>query len=87
MLEALACGTPVIATETAGGSEVHMHFPHDVTLAPIEDPAALAAAVATGLNRGVRVGAPALDRLRHEFSTSACATAYLDLYRLAVRAH
>ena len=87
MLEALACGTPVIATRTAGGTEVHMHFPDDVTLAPIEDPAALAAAVTSGLNRGVRVGADALDRLRREFSTSACAAAYLDLYRLSVRAH
>lgn len=86
MLEALACGTPVVATETAGGAEVHMHFPDDVTLAPVEDAEALASAAASGLQRGTRVSDGTADRLRTQFSTSACAAAYLDVYRRATRA-
>lgn len=86
MLEALACGTPVVATRTAGGAEVHMHFPDDVTLVPTEDPPALAGAVTLALGRGARVGPVAADRLRTEFSTAACASAYAELYRQVVRA-
>ncbi len=86
MLEALACGTPVVATETAGGAEVHMHFPDDVMLAPVEDAEALASAVASALARGSRVTGRAAERLRTQFSPSACAAAYLDVYRLATRA-
>ncbi|MDP7693706.1 MAG: glycosyltransferase, partial [Vicinamibacterales bacterium] len=45
MLESLACGTPVVATETAGGCEVRQHFSDDVRLVECERPESLAEAV------------------------------------------
>ena len=51
MLEALACGTRVVATDTVGGVEVHAHFPDDVMLAPKENAAGLATVIAHALAR------------------------------------
>jgi glycosyltransferase involved in cell wall biosynthesis len=84
MLEALACGTPVVATNTAGGLEVQALFPQDVTVTAREDPDALAAAVCQSLARRSRTGETTRNRLRSEFSVSACARQYLDVYRSAI---
>src|SRR6185503_20700980 len=42
MLEALACGTPVVATNTPGGLEVREHFGDEVTIVRSRNPDALA---------------------------------------------
>lgn len=84
MLEALACGTPVIATDTAGGVEIHRHFPDDVTLVAKKDPQALARAICGALEGPGRTGEATLHRLRTEFSVAACAARYLTVYRQAV---
>lgn len=86
MLEALACGTPVVATDTVGGQEVHGHFPEDVMLAERESPDSLAAAIARALDARARVGAATVTRLRTEFSVAGCAARYLDVYKAAVHA-
>lgn len=86
MLEALACGTCVVATDTVGGVEVHGHFPADVVLAPRENPAGLAEAITGALARRARVSQATADRLRAEFSVDGCAVRYLDVYREALGA-
>ena len=87
MLEALACGTPVVATETAGGVEIHQHFPDDVTLVQKENPHALAEAVCGALRRRGRTGEVTQHRLRTEFSVPVCAARYLAVYNQAVGSH
>jgi glycosyltransferase involved in cell wall biosynthesis len=84
MLEALACGTPVVATDTAGAREVQSHFPADVALVERENPQALAEAVCGALGRHGRTGEATQHRLRAEFSVPACAERYLAVYRQAV---
>ena len=86
MLEALASGTQVVATDTAGGVEVHQHFPDDVMLAAKENPEELAAAVCRAIGKRQRAGEATRTRLRTEFSVSGCAARYLDVYRLATHA-
>ena len=83
MLEALACGTPVVATDTPGGLEVREHFGEDVTIVEKKNPSALAEAVGRTLARHQRVSPATADRLRHEFSVSHCAAGYLEHYRRA----
>lgn len=84
MLEALACGTPVVATDTAGGTEVHTLLPEDVTLSAQQNPRALASAVLSALEKRDRSGHVTLDTLQRDFRVPACATRYFDLYREAL---
>lgn len=86
MLESLACGTRVVATDTVGGYEVHAHFPEDVMLAPRENPEALAAAIARALAGLGRVGEATAIGLRAEFSVAGCAARYLGIYRSVLHA-
>jgi glycosyltransferase involved in cell wall biosynthesis len=87
MLEALACGTPVVATDTVGGLEVRAHFPEDVSIATRENPAAVADAVCRALDRNVRTSAATEEKLRSEFSVPACAQKYLEMYEGARGSH
>jgi glycosyltransferase involved in cell wall biosynthesis len=84
MLEALACGTPVVSTSTPGGLEVKEHFPDDVTVVPRRDPDALAVAVCAALAARRRTAAATERRIRAEFTPSYCAARYLELYRHAL---
>ena len=84
MLEALACGTPVVATATAGAREVHSQFPADVTLCEPENADALAATVNRRLHEDRRTEPATLLRLQERFSRSTCAAEYLRVYRQAL---
>jgi glycosyltransferase involved in cell wall biosynthesis len=83
MLEALACGTPVVATDTPGGLEVREHFGDDVTIVNRRDPAALAEAIGRVVVARRRVSPATAERLHREFSVSHCAERYLEQYRRA----
>ena len=87
MLESMACGTPVVATDTVGGLEVRENFPDDVTIVPRADPQRLAKAVLESLLASKRVSAAALERVKREFTVTACAAKYLDVYRKALSSH
>lgn len=84
MLESMACGTPVVATDTVGGVEVRENFPDDVTVVPRTDVERLAEAVSRSLDRPRRVTPSTLQRVRRGFTIVACAARYLDVYREAL---
>ncbi len=81
MLESMACGTPVVTTDTVGGLEVRENFPDEVTVVPRGDPSRLAAAVTQLLMRPRRTLPVTQDRLKQDFSVAACASQYLNVYR------
>jgi glycosyltransferase involved in cell wall biosynthesis len=84
MLEALASGTRVVATATPGASEVRTLFPADVSLVPIEQPAALAAEVSAQLGVRRRASDVTLRTIADRFSERRCASEYLRLYEQAI---
>lgn len=84
MLESMACGTPVVATDTVGGTEVRENFPDDVTLVPRADAERLAEAVLRTLTPVRRVSADTMLRVARDFTVAACAKQYLDVYRKAL---
>ena len=84
MLESMACGTPVVATDTVGGLEVRENFPDDVTVVPRADVGQLAAAVSRTLTASRRVTPATLLRVTRDFTAAACAAQYLDVYRGAL---
>ena len=84
MLESLACGTPVVATETAGGCEVKQHFSDDIRLVECERPRSLAEAVGAGLGASRRSSDATRRKLAANFSVAGCARQYLEVYQSAV---
>jgi glycosyltransferase involved in cell wall biosynthesis len=85
-LEALASGTPVVATATAGSSEVHGLLPDDVRLVPVGDADGLARETLAILRQPRRTTAATARRIDADLRTGAAAAAYLDVYRAAARA-
>jgi glycosyltransferase involved in cell wall biosynthesis len=86
MLEALASGTRVVATATAGASEVQTLFHDDVSLVPVENPAALAREVSAQLAAGRRASQATLGTIADRFSERRCAAEYLQVYEQAIAA-
>lgn len=86
MLESMACGTPVVATDTIGGTEVKASFPEDVSLVPRADAGQLAGAVSRALAPSRRVSPAAMQRVARDFTVGACAARYLEVYRRALSA-
>jgi glycosyltransferase involved in cell wall biosynthesis len=84
MLEALASGTRVVATATAGASEVQALFPGDVTLVPQENPAALAKEVSAQLRANCRTSEETHRTITDRFSERRCASEYLRVYEQAL---
>lgn len=85
-LEAMACGTPVVATAVGGILEVVVH---DETgwLVPPADPPALAAAMRGILaqpERGAAFGRAGRHRVESRFSWERIAEATLEVYREAI---
>jgi glycosyltransferase involved in cell wall biosynthesis len=85
MLEALACGTRVVATATAGATEAHSYFDDDLALTPAEAPEALADAVERALGESRRASEDTLDRIASMFRPAGCAQAYRAVYEEAAR--
>jgi glycosyltransferase involved in cell wall biosynthesis len=83
MLEALACGTRVVATATAGAAEAHRYFDDDLALTPLEAPEALAVAVERSLAESRRAGARTLETVAAMFRPAGCARAYRAVYEQA----
>jgi glycosyltransferase involved in cell wall biosynthesis len=86
MLESMACGTPVVTTDTTGGLEVESNFPGDVAVVPRMNPDRLARAVSQSLVPPRRVSPAALEHVKHDFSVDGCAARYLDVYERALNA-
>jgi glycosyltransferase involved in cell wall biosynthesis len=83
LLEAMACGIPVVATDVAGNREVVGEDGTAGRLVPAEDPAALAEAVATlvaspTLRR--EISAAGRARILDRFDIQRVAAQYLSLY-------
>jgi phosphatidylinositol alpha-mannosyltransferase len=86
LLEGMASGTPVVATDLPGYRNVARPGVDAILVRP-GDPAALAAALSTALERGAEVEAmvaSGLDRAG-TFSMTGLAERYVDLYERALR--
>lgn len=79
-LEALACGTPVISTDTPGGIELAELFGTDVTIVPREDEAALARAVAAFLSDGHRASGTTGERIERELRPATVSRRFGEFY-------
>jgi teichuronic acid biosynthesis glycosyltransferase TuaC len=84
MLEAMACGTRVVTTDTVGGLEVRENFPDDVSVVPRSEPQRLAAAVSQALEASRRVSPATLEHVKRDFTVDACAAKYLAVYERAL---
>jgi glycosyltransferase involved in cell wall biosynthesis len=81
IVEALGCGTPVIAADCQYGPGEILDRGRYGMLVPPEDPAALAAALATVSGLRARWPAAALRERAAGFSAAACAMRYEALFR------
>jgi glycosyltransferase involved in cell wall biosynthesis len=79
VVEALACGTPVVATESGGPAEIlHTDSATYGSLVPPQDPAAMADALAAMLSRPV--DQCRLQRRARDFGVSKAVDRYYDLF-------
>jgi glycosyltransferase involved in cell wall biosynthesis len=86
IVEAMACGKPVIVSHTGGAAELYAHG-HDALGIPPRDPAALASALHQlmddpGLRQ--RIGANARLTAVHRFNRDRLGSQVVDLYRRLV---
>ena len=83
LVEALACGTPVVATDCGGPSDIVT--PATGRLTPIEDPAAMAKAIADVIDHPDQFDAGVLRaHALEKFAWSRVAAEYRRLYELAL---
>jgi glycosyltransferase involved in cell wall biosynthesis len=84
VLEALACGTPVLTTDNPGGLELARVFGNDITVTPRADPPALAKAMLSFLADPRRASERATRIVGERFRLPGVADSYLALYRDAL---
>jgi glycosyltransferase involved in cell wall biosynthesis len=82
-LEALACGTPVVSTDSPGGVELAGLFAGDVRVVPKRDPEALAAEILAFLGAPRRTLPDSRRTIAERFRLAGVAERYLALYREA----
>ncbi len=83
LLEAAACGRPLIATDVPGCREIAIHEKTGL-LVPVDDPAALAAAMerlARSSQQRIRLGVAARRLVDERFAADLIGKATVDLYR------
>jgi glycosyltransferase involved in cell wall biosynthesis len=86
ILEAMAAGRPVVATDAGGVRDVVLHG-HTGLLVPPGNPRALAESVirlATNREEADRLASNASERVRREFSLQVMLDRYASLYRSLV---
>lgn len=83
-LEALACGTPVVAADSPGGVELNDLFGVDVTVVPREHPTALARAMVELLENKRRTRPSTRELIEREFRPAAVAAAFHAVYERAL---
>jgi glycosyltransferase involved in cell wall biosynthesis len=79
-VEALASGTPVISSDNPGGIELNGVFGADVTVVPKEQPAALAEAINTALDRKRRTLNATQGIVETRFRSESVAQQYWEIY-------
>ncbi len=84
LVEAMGCGTPVLATDCPHGPADILSGGTYGVLVPKQDPAALAAGMATVLDDRERWPSSLLRARAAEFTYEACAENYLRLFRSLV---
>ncbi len=87
LLEAAACGRPLVATDAPGCREIAIHDQTGL-LVPIEDPQALADAIgklAASPELRMRYGAAARQLVVEKMSAQAIGAAIVDLYRQQIQ--
>jgi glycosyltransferase involved in cell wall biosynthesis len=82
-LEALACGCPVIASDSDGGMELHELFGFDVSIVPRGNAAALARAVVHGLEARRRVRAAVTEAIDRDHRCDVACARYRSVYERA----
>ena len=85
VLEALACGTPVVTTDNPGGLELAAIFGDEIAVVPRRDPPALARAISAFLAQPRRAGEAAARLVAERFRLAGVADCYLQLYQEALR--
>ncbi|HSC25731.1 MAG TPA: glycosyltransferase family 4 protein [Vicinamibacterales bacterium] len=83
-VEALACGTPVISSDSPGGLELHDVFGPNVSIVPRENPQALAGAIVHFLRNGRRTSPATRETIEREFRPAVAAARYQELYQQLV---
>jgi glycosyltransferase involved in cell wall biosynthesis len=83
VLEALACGTPVVSTDNPGGVELGALFGRDVAVVPREEPQALARAILGFASAPRRADAATAALLAGRFRLPCVVERYLQIYREA----
>jgi glycosyltransferase involved in cell wall biosynthesis len=87
LVEAMACGTPVVSTACPHGPDEIIRTPDEGALVPVADPAALAEAIAAVLgDPGRRERMRAAGRARaHDFAAGVIAAQYGEVFAGVLR--
>ena len=85
VLEALACGTRVVSTDSPGGLELGEMFPDDLRIVPRENPQALADGMAAALRENRRISQRTSRVIDERFSLRGLVDRYGEIYRSALR--
>ena len=78
LIEALACGTQIVATNCPGGSAEILEGGKYGQLVPVDNPAALAQALLRSLNGTFRVDPEMLKARAEDFTVEKAAKQYMD---------
>lgn len=87
VVEALACGTPAVMTETPGGKELHKLFPDDISLVEMRNPSQTAAAINSFLSQKRRTIESTLKVVERLFRTDFIYKKYQQIYTESLKSN